>query len=745
MYILHLSDLHFSNKNDADRWYRDLAYDLQKNLQCEDLDALIISGDVASHSTPEEYEVAKEFIIDLMIDFQLKREEVVIVPGNHDFNFKKARAAYETKHSDEYSGPRDEDNIIIIDEEEIKVLNPEKDNQKFKYFANFYQTLFKKTYFLEPERQYTLHYFKNSKLLVLGLNSAWQLDHHYLLRPSINFYALDEALQEINANSNYKNSRLKIAVWHHPLNSPFEDRIKDRSFVDKLANNGFRLALHGHIHQNSLENHHYCKNPGNGLEDHDSCINSHFSRGQIDIIAAGTSGAPVKDMKRDCPLEYNLLTWEGERLTVCCRKRNQPKEAWQPFTIFGLENKKVSCYKIEPIIPKSVAESIDPVYEEHKKNLIKAVMEGAIVPFLGADINLCDRQRKDTNPLEWQVDGPYPPTNCELAAYINASINRDSQDKTGFLDRVIDLLISSTFMGELPKGLTRNKLQTIAGFSHLEPHRVSQYVPQSKSKLAGFINYIYTNCSYRANSLHEFLVYLIKEACPSDVNENDFGATSYPLIVNTCFDRTLENLFEEEKLSFDLVSYTNSEKKFVYQQFDSHECIKQEIITERTKDNFYGLLRERPVILRIYGPVELKNSSHGGENFALSEDHFLDYLAHDVSRQLPDRLRNKLLNGRLWFLGYNLSYWYLRFIIRQIIQDKRLNNKSSNTLNNSDTSQWWAVREKSDTLNEYLWINNGVTFFDGQTIGSWQEYSQELKELLDKELSQTANRRQPRL
>jgi hypothetical protein len=41
---------------------------------------------------------------------------------------------------------------------------------------------------------------------------------------------------------------VKIAVWHHPLNSSGEDRIKDQCFMERLAQNGFRLALHGHVH-----------------------------------------------------------------------------------------------------------------------------------------------------------------------------------------------------------------------------------------------------------------------------------------------------------------------------------------------------------------------------------------------------------------------------------------------------------------------------------------------------------------
>jgi hypothetical protein len=67
-----------------------------------------------------------------------------------------------------------------------------------------------------------LYHFKEQNILILGLNSAWELDHHYKSRPSINPSALSKALNSIRQNQEYQNC-LKIAVWHHPLDSPYED------------------------------------------------------------------------------------------------------------------------------------------------------------------------------------------------------------------------------------------------------------------------------------------------------------------------------------------------------------------------------------------------------------------------------------------------------------------------------------------------------------------------------------------
>ncbi len=702
MYILHLSDLHFGTKNDANRWYNQLARDLHKDLNCNSLDAFVLSGDIAHNSTFEEYEAAREFIMNLMIDFQLRWPEVVIVPGNHDLNLKRAKTAYTPTPREDYHGLQDDSHIIDREGDYVGVLDPEKYKQRFTDFRKFYKTIVKKPYPLEPEWQYTLHHFPEHDLLVLGLNSAWQLDHHYKSRISINPDAFSNAMAEINENYTYKHSRLKIAVWHHPLNSSSEDRIKDHGFMEQLAQNGFRIALHGHIHRANKEDFKY------------------HPESQIDIIAAGTFGTPVRDGVPGYPLQYNLLKWEGKKLTVYTRKRTDLYGAWQPDAKWDSPDEidPSSYYEID-LFPKKDGESTGYV-ESHYQEISKAIIEGSIVPFLGADINLCDRPpaKKDSKPYDWVKDGLYPPTNLELAAYIDKETDANIQGQCGYLETVRCPFLQGTSLEELPQRFPSECPLTTKRITRLDLQRVSQYVQSKQSdqkKLIGSINYIYHQQSYKPNKLHEFLVYLITKVCPVDTEKS--GATPYPLIVTTCFDRTLERAFEKASLSFDLVSYTSSEKQFIYQRFKGMSCTKEEIISQENKDTTF--LQERPVILRLYGPVDW-NHADRGENFAITEDHFLDYLACDISHQLPTDLWNKLLEGRLWFLGYSLSYWNLRFIIRQIRQD-------SNT-------EWWAVEERADILDKDLWHKNNVSFFSPLEIGSLEEYLNKIYERLEEEL-----------
>ena len=115
-------------------------------------------------------------------------------------------------------------------------------------------------------------------------------------------------------NSKY-NDCLKIAVWHHPLNSAGNDRITKQDFMEQLAVAGFRLFLHGHIHKAETSLYRY-----------DMTENGR----KMDRICAGTFGAPTKELVPSYPWQYNLLKFESNLLTVETRRREEEDGAWKP-------------------------------------------------------------------------------------------------------------------------------------------------------------------------------------------------------------------------------------------------------------------------------------------------------------------------------------------------------------------------------------------------------------------------------
>ena len=332
--ILHLSDLHFGTLDNARNWHDQLAEDLKGDLDCQRLDALIVSGDIANRSEPGEYDAAAEFLRLLAEEFQLAPAQQIIVPGNHDLNWKLARKGYDLKDIDDYEGDLDNERVIQVGDDAVRVRNPEKYRKRFDHFSRFYEAVKGMGYPRSYPDQAVLHHLPAQRLLILGINSAWNLDHHFRSRAAIHPEAITAALGEIRRNSKRYADCLKLAVFHHPLVSPFEDRITDHGFMERLAGAGFRLALHGHIHKAERGQYAYDV-PADGR--------------RIQVIGAGTFGAPVKDWTPGYPLQYNLLRFSRNRLTVETRCRREINGAWGPDAIWlqGKGKDPVPRYDVE--------------------------------------------------------------------------------------------------------------------------------------------------------------------------------------------------------------------------------------------------------------------------------------------------------------------------------------------------------------------------------------------------------------
>lgn len=332
MHILHLSDLHFGTEKDARRWHGQLADDLKRELDCTELDAMIITGDVANLAVKEEYDAAKIFVDLACAEFNIPHEHLAIVPGNHDLNWELSEDGYTPVKRKKYSGKLEAGSYIEESDAVIQIRDDNAYEERFAPFCKFYEEITGAPYPLGHGEQGTIHYFKNLDLLILGLNSAWQVDHHFRSRAGICPDALSGALDTIRQNPDYDQC-LKFAIWHHPLTSPFEDRITDHGFMERLAQSGFSVCFHGHLHKTTT-----------GLFRYD-----HSAGGRkIEIVGAGTFGAPTKDWYPGYPLQYNLLNIAQKHIIVRTRCRTEINGTWKPQAIWtqGPGQDPLSSYTI---------------------------------------------------------------------------------------------------------------------------------------------------------------------------------------------------------------------------------------------------------------------------------------------------------------------------------------------------------------------------------------------------------------
>ncbi len=310
--LLHLSDLHFSTQDQATIFYAQLAADLREQ-GVNTLDVLVVSGDLGNRADPKEYDAARQFLERLISGFGLSARQVVLVPGNHDVSWPLAEAAYVLRKRSQVRGPVIPGTFVEHGADVLEVRDDDLYRQRFQPFADLYRQIKGSEYPLDYADQGTLDDPAGTDLLILGLNSAWEIDHHYRDRASIDSESLARALLKLPTT--IPQHQLRIAVFHHPIHSSEDSRLRDPAFLQQLAVHGFRLVLHGHVHSADAELYQYDRTEGGR---------------RIDIVAAGTFGAPTREWVAGIPLQYNLLLIGPEQVTVETRCREKVDGAWRP-------------------------------------------------------------------------------------------------------------------------------------------------------------------------------------------------------------------------------------------------------------------------------------------------------------------------------------------------------------------------------------------------------------------------------
>ncbi|MBI4750656.1 MAG: metallophosphoesterase [Acidobacteria bacterium] len=340
--ILHLSDIHVNPDTDPLSRLQPLMSDLRdkdEGLGTEQLDYLVISGDLTDKAQPEEFEKVHEFLSRLIEQFQLSAERCIIVPGNHDLSWFSG--CYEWK-----------DRRVV----NVKALKPgsykeqsdgylvrvnDKYPHRFENFGKFYHQLVQKPYPTDATKQGLSFLFEEHGLQFLALNSASEIDEYFPERSSINEGALSKGLAD--ADNQIKQAKkenrlahdaeiLRIAVWHHPVTTDKEPTM-DAAFLERLQKEKFKLCLHGHVHEDCADLVRYL----------------HPTR-QLHIAGAGSFGAAKDQRPESMPRLYNLIEIERDhsliRIHTRCMKKNL--SAWEGWAVWPSDkpHEKRSYYEI---------------------------------------------------------------------------------------------------------------------------------------------------------------------------------------------------------------------------------------------------------------------------------------------------------------------------------------------------------------------------------------------------------------
>lgn len=239
--IVHISDLHIADIPYVD----DTPSRLQdpKYLECfiqkikklmEDIENkyMVITGDLTQTATKEEYNTVKEILVKICDNTDIRRENVIIVPGNHDICWEKFKQRLKEKG--------------VTCRKEFHKYSQEK----FYEFKEFYDDFFKGIKNFDPDKAiFDFVQIEGSKVCLLGVNSIF---HESNLNEDhfgcINAKKLEE---DLTAYKKELEDKFSFAVLHHtPIAIGDEVRsIKNwETMIPFFSKNNIKSFICGHTH-----------------------------------------------------------------------------------------------------------------------------------------------------------------------------------------------------------------------------------------------------------------------------------------------------------------------------------------------------------------------------------------------------------------------------------------------------------------------------------------------------------------
>ncbi len=303
--LLHLSDVRFGKNHvfggagltDADEHldslFGRLHADLDHLRQREGLapQVLVVSGDLAERGLQSELYQAERCLTELTRHLGLPPQRVVVVPGNHDINWRLCEAYF---------------NQSAGEEKEPQAPYWPKWQSFAAMFGHFYTG--QNAVRFEMERPYTLFDMPDLGLVVAGLNSTIaeshrREDHHgWVGEAQLRWFA--DLLRERAASG-----WLRVGVVHHNVLRGAQDddgNLRDAGDLERILGPHLDLLLHGHTHDAKL------------------------GRLASGLVVLSTGSAALKPGSRppDVPNQYQVLRIETGRIRRWARRYQPDQRRW---------------------------------------------------------------------------------------------------------------------------------------------------------------------------------------------------------------------------------------------------------------------------------------------------------------------------------------------------------------------------------------------------------------------------------
>jgi hypothetical protein len=279
--ILHITDLHrskadpISNAELLSALLNDRAHYTHEDPPIPPPQAIVVSGDLIQgvglgHPDPDkelaaQYDVAYEFLTELTDHFvNGDRSKVILIPGNHDVDWNRARASMEPVDPKNAPGELPEalyepDTLYRWDWKKRELFIIKDKNvyrERLGAFWRFFERFYENTPSLlrvAPWADANLYSLDEARIGVVAFNSCAGNDC-FSFKGEIPREAVAQADLDLR---DFGPWRLRIAVWHHDIEGPpSRTDYMDPEIVRGMIGRSFRLGLYGHQHRTQTTPHH---------------------------------------------------------------------------------------------------------------------------------------------------------------------------------------------------------------------------------------------------------------------------------------------------------------------------------------------------------------------------------------------------------------------------------------------------------------------------------------------------------
>lgn len=328
--ILHFSDIHRTPDEPATNAQIILSltadFSRHKDEGVPAPHVVVLSGDAAQSATTPEYAEAQQLLTAVLQHFELPKDRLVIVPGNHDVNWTVYQSTVHPVEPTDSVVPRD----LLRDLGTVQ-LAPSSESEyarRLDDFRSFYSATTGRSFPVPRNSSFVSHVYDDASLPVpLGIVAFSSVDTNDKYH-SAGKISPDAILAAKSARA--KGVRFQIAVWHHDTSWPFTTtpdflQLQSLQFISQA---GFDFALCGHTHR-----------PGK----HAIVLHRDLS---FPLVNAGTLCAGPRQRAESIPRSYNIIEVHADgRIRVHVRVKETLGDVWRDHAVFGNPHSRCAWYE----------------------------------------------------------------------------------------------------------------------------------------------------------------------------------------------------------------------------------------------------------------------------------------------------------------------------------------------------------------------------------------------------------------